>query len=457
MDSSRTVRGLVVLALVFAASRQVVAADPAARYAIKSERQPDQLTRVEVSLQVGGDLTLTNDGSQKKVPMSVLANLAYDEKLLSAASAEKPARAIRYYLDAHAVIKVDKGGEKPTLAADRRLIAVEKPSKGPAVLYCPQGPLKREELDLIDVPGNTLLVEQLLPSEPVAVGAPWKLADQTLADLIGLEAVSWTDVQSVLGQVTDGVAEIASAGNVSGAVGGVSTEIEMKAKYKFDLKLKRIIYLALLIKEKRAIGHIGPGLDTVAKLIVKISDAPQNEHLTDTALAHVPQSLNPELAELGFDSAAHQFHFKYDRRWYVTSDEPKLAVFRLMDRGELVAQCNVAALPGGQKKPVSLAEFQHDIQQTLGKEFGQFINASESTNEAGYSVLRVVVRGTVSQLPIQWIYYLIADPKDQRVSLAFTFEQNLEERFAHADRALVSELRLTDPPAPTAARATQQK
>ena len=122
-----------------------------------------------------------------------------------------------------------------------------------------------------------------------------------------------------------------------------------------------------------------------------------------------------------------------------------------------MAQCNVAALPGGQTKPISLAEFQQDVQQTLGKQFGQFTNASESTNEAGCTVLRVVARGTVSQLPIQWIYYLIADPKNQRVSLAFTLEQSLEDRFEHADRELVTALRLSEPPAPTAARATRQR
>jgi hypothetical protein len=325
------------------------------------------------------------------------------------------------------------------------------------VLYCPTARLKREELDLIDIPGNTLLVDQLLPAEPVALGETWKLADQTLAAMLGLEAVSWTDVQSVLGQVTDGLAEISSAGSVSGAVGGVSTDIEMKAKYKFDLKLKRIVYLALLIKEKRPIGHIGPGLDTVAKLIVRMAPLAESEHLTETALANLPDSLTPDLAQLGYASASNLVRFSYDRRWFVTSDEPKLAVFRLLDRGELIAQCNVAILPTDQKKPVSLAEFQQDVQHTLGKNFGQFVNASQSTTDAGYTLLRVVVRGTVSQLPIEWIYYLVADLKNQRVSLAFTLEQSLEERFAHADRALISELRFTEAPQPTAARAIQQK
>ena len=44
---------------------------------------------------------------------------------------------------------------------------------------------------------------------------------------------------AMLGQITDGVAEIAAAGTVNGAVGGVATEIELKAKYRFDISSRR--------------------------------------------------------------------------------------------------------------------------------------------------------------------------------------------------------------------------
>jgi hypothetical protein len=455
MDSSRIRQCLAALALLAAAIHPLAAADLAEKHLLKSHRQPHELTRVEVAVQMGGDLKLVTDGQPKQLPMSVVANLKYDEQLL-ATDDQRPTRAIRYYDDARAVIKVDKGGEKPALDNAHRLIAVEKQAKRAAVLYCPAAPLAREELDLIDVPGNSMLVDQLLPAEAIALGQSWKLSDQGLCELLGLDAVSWTDVESVLGEITEGVAHMAAAGSVSGAVGGVSTEIELKAKYRFNLKQQRVTYLALLIKEKRAVGHIGPGLDTVAKLIMTFTPLASSEHLSQAALATVPDKLTPEMLELSHTGLAGGFRFEYDRRWYLTSEDPKLAVLRLLDRGELVAQCNVSPLPNGQKSSANLAEFQHDVQDSLGKNFGQFVNASQGTNDAGYTVLRVVARGVVSQLPIEWIYYLITDGKGQRVTLAFTFEQDLEERFAQADRVLVSQLRLTEPPAPTAAKPPAQ-
>lgn len=367
MDSSRALPAIVAAAALVLASHALLAAESAAKHSLKTRHRQGELTRVEIALQVGGDLKLVTDGKAKDLPMSVVANLKYDEQLLAMDAAGRAARALRYYDDTRAVIKVDKGGEKPTLDANRRLIAVDKTDKSAPLLYCPETPLGREELDLIDLPGNSLLVDRLLPPEPVAFGETWKLDSQTLSDLLVLDAVGWSDVTAVLGEVKQGVAEIAAAGSIQGAVGGVATEIELKAKYRFDLQLERVTYLALLIKEKRAVGHVGPGLDTVAKVLISIMPIGSSAHLTDAALAKVPRKTGPGLAELNYSAASGQYQFQHDRRWYLTSDDAKLTIFRLLDRGELVAQCNVSLLPGEKKTPVTLAEFQHDVERSLGK------------------------------------------------------------------------------------------
>jgi hypothetical protein len=222
------------------------------------------------------------------------------------------------------------------------------------------------------------------------------------------------------------------------------------------MKARRITQFAMLIKEKRAVGHIGPGLDTVAKLIVNISPIEHSQTLTAAVLERIPSRTAPELLALGYTPAGGQFRFQYDRRWYVTEDDPKLAVLRMLDRGELVAQCNISALPKVEK-PVTLAEFQRDVERSLGKNFGQFAGAAQNVNEAGYAVFRVVVHGEVGGLPIEWIYYLVQNRAGQRVSLAFTLEQSLAERFAATDRAIISALALTEPPTPTAARPVETK
>jgi hypothetical protein len=451
MESTRACRYLLLVLGVSVWGQRVLGDQPE-KYALQPQSRIGQVDQVQVSVQVGGDLKLVTEGKSKTLPMSVVATLKYDEQLLAVDDAQRPARSVRFYDESTAVIKVDKGGQKPTLDKGRRLVVAEQPSKSAAAaLYCPASALTREELDLIDVPGNTLLVNSLLPVDPVAVGEAWKLADQTLAELLGLEAVSFTDVKSVLEGVDSGIAQIAAGGAISGAVGGVSTEIQFKAKYKFDLGVQRVTYLAMLIKEKRAVGHVGPGLDTVAKVIVRVTPTERSASLTDEVVKSLPPAMTPKLSRLSYSSIGGQFRFLYDRRWVLTSDDPKLAVFRLVDRGELVAQCNVSAVPATQARPVALTEFQRDIQNSLGTNFGQFVSASQSTSEAGYTILRVVAHGVVSQLPIEWIYYLIADDKGGRVSLAFTLEESLQERFDKADRSFASVLRIA-PAAKTAVK-----
>jgi hypothetical protein len=453
MDSSRTVRVLALCCLGCAlAARATTAAQSGDKHTLAARHQVGELSRVELALQVGGEVKLVGEkGQAHNLPMSVLANLGYDEALVALDDAGRAVRSVRYYDDTRAVIKIDKGGEKPLVDPAHRLIIAERRDQSPALLYCASGRLSREELDLLDLPGGTLVLDALLPAKEVALGESWKLADATLAALLCLDAVAWSDVECVLGEVKDQVADVAAAGNVSGAIGGISTDVELKIKYKFDVAQGRITNFAMLIKEKRAIGHIGPGLDTVAKVLVKITPISRSRTLSADVLNGLPKGSNADLLALDYTPKNGLFRFDYDRRWYVTSDDAKLAVLRLLDRGELVAQCNVSALPAV-KKPVTLTEFQGDIERTLDKNFGQFVSAAQTTSEAGYAVFRVVVHGTVGQLPIEWVYYLIQDRQGRRVSLAFTFQESLRERFAAADRGVVEALRLTDPPAPTAAK-----
>jgi hypothetical protein len=424
-------------------------------FRLTPKHRSGELSRVEVAVQVGGDMRFVADGKSKDLPMSVLANLTYDEQLLALDGAGHPKRSARHYDDARAVIKVDTGGEKPGLEPQHRLLLAEKTAQSAVVLYSPSSPLRREELDLVDVPGNTLLLDSLLPADEVALGKSWKVPDDTWAALLGLDAVSWSDVDCMLANVADNIADVSAGGSLSGAVCGVSTEIELKVKLKFDLKTNRINFFALLIKEKRSVGHVGPGLDTVAKVVITIAPKQQSAGLTAATIKNLPEKASPELTRLTYVAPGGRIRFQYDRCWYVTTDESKLAVLRMIDRGDLVAQCNLSPLKET-GKPVTLAEFQRDVQSSLGKNFGQFVKASQSTTSAGQTMFRVVVQGTVSQLPIEWIYYLVEDEKGRGASMAFTFEQELESRFGKADRDLIANLRLTQPVPPTAAKPVKQ-
>jgi hypothetical protein len=114
-------------------------------------------------------------------------------------------------------------------------------------------------------------------------------------------------------------------------------------------------------------------------------------------------------------------------------------ILRLVDRGDLIAQCNISPLPAFTKGEVlTLEGFQNDVKQALGKNFGEVVEAAQEAGEGGIVVQRITVSGAVGELPIQWTYYHLFDDKGHRASLVFTIEGKLVERFARIDRELVS-------------------
>lgn len=450
------------------------AALPAAEpQSLRSTRKAGEVSHVEVLLEVGGDLSLVEEGKVRKLPMSVVGTMIYGEKFLGENLLQPGEErtsgplSIRYYDRADAVIKIEKGLVKPQLRADRRLIAVAPAQSAPpqsattkdttvknevgsvaTTMFSPSGPLAREELDLIDVPANSALIEGLLPKDPVAQGDRWQHGDQLLAGLLGLDAVNRAEVSSQLVEINDATAQVEIRGNVQGASGGVASEMEVKGRYRFDRKLGRITWLALLTKEKRSIGHVAPGVDVVARLQMKIAPDGVYTQLDNQALAGMDLSLPPERALLEYESTAGHFRLLHDRQWHVMNETADSLAMRLVDRGELVAQCNVTSLepvkPGGH---ASLDKFQQDVEKSLSKSFRRFLGVSESVNDLGYTIYRVAAEGTVDELPIQWNYYLVADAKGRQTVFAFTLESNLVERLGAADAAVVGTLEFTDAPA----------
>ncbi|MEN6493892.1 MAG: hypothetical protein ABFD16_06335 [Thermoguttaceae bacterium] len=411
-------------------------------YTFRSQRAVGAVDRVESALDLGGEQKIVEDSKVQRFKMSGLANLTYDERTLELAKESKAAvRAVRYYDKATATLQIDTVKTTPTLREERRLIGAAIDGTK-AMLFSPRGPLTRDELDLVDPLGNSLLVERFLPEKPVAIGEKWEHSAELMTALLGLDAVSEAKVSSTLLTVDpEKPARFEMTGRVSGAIGGVATEIELQAKYHFDRKTNRVTWFGLLVKENRSVGHIGPGLEITARLQMKIVPGSQSDQLSDRALAGLTLKPTPALTQLAYESQGG-WDAMLDRRWYVTADDAKLAILRLVDRGEFVAQCKISASPA---KDLTLAAFQEDIKRGLGKSFKQFVEAGQATNDRDYRVYRVVVEGEASDLPIQWIYYYVADRYGHQAVLAFTVEGRLVETFAKADDVLLRTFDLADP------------
>jgi hypothetical protein len=444
---------LVGLAFLMAWTPPSWAAPSAKTYDLRAHRAPNQVDRVEGTLEVGGDQVPFDNPKAERPKLSVVAKLGYDEKLLELAEAGgPPVRSIRYYDVTDVVIKVGDLSDKPNLRSDRRLIGAATDGRR-VTLFSPSGPLTRGELDLIDVLGNSLLLDRLLPDRPVAVGDAWSHPNELMAALFGLDEVTKCEVQSKLSTIKDNSAIIEAAGSVEGKACGASAAIEMKAKYRFDLRTRRINWFGLAVRENQSPGYAQHGIDVVARLQVQIAPKAQSERLSEAALAGAALNATPQSTQLSYQPPGGGWSFIHDRTWYVRVDEHDRAILRLIDGGQWVANCTVSPVAkAAADNDVTLEQFQEDIKVALGKSFGQLIKAGQWAGPTGYRIFRVEIQGTIpvelegkkSDLPMEWHYYRVADDQGRQVAFAFTAEQSLVPRLGQADKVLVESLRFAE-------------
>ena len=449
--SLRLAAAMAVTTVALAVAATAQAAEPT--YDLRAAAAAGSEQQVKAVVEVAGDLKLNADGKEvQRLPLTVAAEMHFSERMLPAAKANL-LHTVRHYHTATATIRIQGNETTQTLRDDRRLIAAQI-SGDKATLFSPLGPLTREELELIDIPGTSIALGSLLPGKSVAVGGTWKLSDAVVTRLVNLDAVTQQDIQCKLDEVKEGIAIIAASGKISGDVGGISSDIELQAKLNFDLKSRCVTWLAMALKEDRAIGHAQPGYQTTAR--IRLVAAPAG---TPGITAAAPQPTDKQLSGLGLEAgpgstllelstAKGGYELHHDRRWHVMTDHFDVAVMRLVDRGDLVAQCNLSklpALPKGQQ--LTLEGFQQDVKKSLGKSFGQFVEAGEDKNESGIRILRATVSGFASELPIHWMYYHLSDDRGHRASLVFTLEAKLVERYAQLDREVISGFRFLDLPA----------
>ena len=391
---------------------------------------------VKAIIEVNGELKLNADGSKvSELPLRVRGELEYSEKTIEQTKIHR--KDARLYQAARATIQVGDARMESSLHESRRLV-LTRASSSQQTLFSPQELLTGDELDLIDIQGSTTLSHLLTPSHPLAMGAVWEHEASFLSAFLGLDAIAEAEVKSTLRKVEGEIAIIDMAGTVSGAVDGVSSDIVIKAKYNVNLKNHTLPWLALSIREDRAIGHATPGFDVVARLRIATTDQPTPPALSNNALAGLTLDVNAGSTLLSLPSSAGGFQLLHARAWKVMVERAEVTILRLVEQGELIAQCNVSSLPDSAGDRLPLEAFRADIEKALGKNFGQFVEASQTTNGRGLRVLRAVVSGVASELPIRWIYYHISNAKGRQAAFVFTMDGKAVEKFAGADDSLVN-------------------
>ena len=441
---------IVAVGLLVSAATVAWTAEPSKTVSLKSLRSRGSVDRVEVTLDASGDLLPSDEWKVEKLKMTATGTVCYDERSLEIPAGGKgPLRSIRHYDKVEAMNRVAADEAKPRLRDQRRLIGVEiDRTKAPkATMFSPRGTLTSEELELVDLTVDSLIAEQLLPDKPVAAGHTWKHPDEVIAAMWGLDRVSDNGMQSTLLSVQEAMARMEFAGKVQGTEHGVATTIELKGKYRFDMKLGRVTWLGMAFRQKRERSRVVPGLDVVARLQMTVEPLRRSEHLDDAAIQGLATVPSDDLLRIACEADDGSWQLAHDRIWVMWQRKRDAAVLRMADaQGDTLAQCKISQLPPAAKpgQEISLAEFQADIQRALDKSFGQFVEAGQTGNQADCRVSRVVIRGKVNDVPIRWIYYLLADKFGHRAVFVFDLKEEHADRFGHADQRLVNSFRFLD-------------
>jgi hypothetical protein len=420
---------------------------------LSSARTAGTTDRIQFKLDVNGYVKVSDEGKVKRLPMHVVGNTQYEERLLESPSPGAPAtRSVRHYRAAHAEIQVGSDRSTFVLSKDHSLL-VASIDDGRATLFSPREPLTADELDVTDLPANSLALEWLLPDRPVGVGDSWKHSDRVIALLFNLDRVNQNTLESRLSSVEGGTARLDLTGKVVGAEHGLVTTREVKARYRFDIKERRLTWLGLALREERAGGPTEHGLEVTGQFQVIVEPAIISEHLADAAIQGLPLAPSEDLLAIRCRAPDQSWQLTHDRRWQVTRQKGDAATLRMAEQGDLLMQCRIfvtTQVPETDRK-LSLADFQADVRRVLDKSYQQPVEAGESVTASGNRVYRVVVEGTPQDqegkqldIPCYFVYYLISNDRGQRAVLAFDYKRQDAQRVGHADERLARSFQFLD-------------
>jgi hypothetical protein len=415
-------------------------------YSFPNGRKPGQIDKVTCKFEKSGELLHFSGGKEHAVKVNEINELNYDEKTLAVASSlPETTRSARFYEQAEQKIKHGDESDAIKLSPDHRLIGAVIDDQA-ATIYSPLGPLKQEELVLIDILGNSLLLDGLLPETPVAVGDHWKHSEKFVKQLLWLDKIETCNIHSKLDKATDDVARFTLTGKVAGVFRGVESSVDLDAVYHYDRHRNRIKWFGVRIKEQRKSSPHTDGAKITARSAIEIVPQEANESLSDAALKTVKFDPLPELLQIEHASKNDQWAIASDRCWELSDFRTDRPTLQFLENGEILAQCMVSAKPKTDPgKLITLEGYQSALQSELKDNFGEFVEAGESETSNGYRLLRVVIRGNAAKdLPMRWIYYHVADPEGRQAVFVFVVEEKHYERLAPKDKKLVLAFRFTE-------------
>jgi hypothetical protein len=382
---------------------------------------------IQLTLDLTGEVRVQKDGKESVLKEIVRATHAFAERVLEAPEHGLATRAARVYKDARAIFAIAEDRSERTLRADRRLLVAQR-GKEQLVTYCPAGPLKPEELELIQH-FDTLAVAGLLPDKHANVGETWKVASAVVQALCQFDGLISQDFEGSLEQVTEERARVLIRGTATGIDSGAVVKTTVRAECDLERRYRRLVSVKWKQTDEREQGPTSPAMSLSSTLTLTRTPINPIPSLHDYALTAVPEGPIPpeKMTALVYRDARQRFEMVYARDWRLVAHTDQFVVMRLMDRGDFVAQVTITPLrPAEAGKGLSDDEFKELVNATPGWEPEAEAKVEEITVPAGknpaadYTLKRLAAQGKLDGLKTTQFCYLLSSPQGDQVVVAFT-------------------------------------
>lgn len=431
---TKLVAGLVLVAI---SVNPLLAGDP-----VRVVLEPDDLHNVQIQAEYNGTVVVRHRATEEEqelettLPIQVRALLKFEQQVLS------KRHSIRNYQTATSDITIDEKQRQTGLEKYNRTLGVylgESRTAFPKpILYSSEiDILEQSELELISTPFDYVALSGFFSKDNAEIGRAWQPADQDLANVLAIDLIYTNDVQLTVKSATPQQTKLYITGKATGSVDGEDVSYELSGVTLIDNRTDKVSALRVTINESRVAGQIAPGFVGSVKIDLRAQPKNEIEFIPAQVLERANRFRPQKLAWRPDNS----FKLFFDPRWRMIVNENDAAVLRLIEKGDLLAQCSIVELPN---RPdgnlLSLKVFETEVGKIISGTDAEIVKSKERQSSRGLSVLRVDVAGAEQDIPIRWIYFHVAHNDGRRLTFLFTGEEEVFDRFDMYSQPLVDSL-----------------
>lgn len=352
-----------------------------------------------------------------------------------------PRKVARYYESTRCSATVEKNSNERSLPTNKSFIVAQRFGET-HLCYSPVAPLTKSELEVVSEHFDPMFLSGLLPEKEVAVGDTWKIPDRVMQALGLFEGLVSNEIVVKLSEITAEQAILTITGDSSGIEYGALNKITVTATARYDLKQKRITSVEWKQKDNRDQGPVSPAAEVESTtLVTREFLAAEPKNFPKTLLEKVPIKEDPpgNLKALLYEDVGSSITFLYPREWYFVARTEQSIIFRLLDRGDFIAQATLSPLPKVEAgKGLSNEEFEDLVKKSSNWEMTEVVEKGTIPTDRDRHIYRVVGKGNLDGIPVFQAFYRILTRQGEQAILTITAKPTQAPKIGTRDAAFAN-------------------